>query len=351
MIGEVLDNIIDNKINLTEKEAYACMDDMINQNYNDNIVAAFLIALRMKKESIPEITGFAKSMRDHGKHVDYKPKGYMLDVCGTGGDVFKTFNVSTIASIIASSGGAEISKHGNRSVSSKCGGADVLEALGVNINVSPELNSNSLEKCNYGFLFAPVYHPATKNVMMIRKNLNTRTVFNLLGPLTCPSNLNAQLMGIYDPNLIEDISKVLVNLGRKRGMVVHGYDQNGNEAMDEISIIGKTKVGFINHGKINIKYIAPDDFGCEIVNPDYIKAPNTINEHTQIIRNILDNKQDTNEDKARLDLAVINSSAILYVADKVKDLEEGTELSRELIKDGTAKEQLSRIIKYSNLEN
>lgn len=348
MITEIFDELIDKQRDLTEEEAYACMDDMINETCNDNIIAAFLIALRIKGETIPEITGFAKSMRDHGKHVDYKPKGYMLDACGTGGDTFKTFNVSTAASIIASSGGAEISKHGNRSVSSKCGGADVLEALGVNISAGPKVNENSLEHCNYGFLFAPIYHPATKNVMGIRKSLNTRTVFNLLGPLTCPSNLNAQMMGIYNPNLIEDIAKVLVNLGRERAMIVHGFDQNGNPAMDEISIIGKTKVAFIDHEKIEIKYISPENFGCKKVNPEYIKAPNTLEEHVEIIKNILNNKQDTKEDKTKLDLALINSSAMLYVADKVKNLKEGVELSKELVANGKAKEQLNKIIKYSN---
>jgi anthranilate phosphoribosyltransferase len=349
MIEEVLDSLIDDQKDLTEEEASACMDDMILGNCNDNIIAAFLIALRIKGETIPEITGFAKTMASHGLHVDYIPKGYMLDVCGTGGDVFKTFNVSTAASIIASSGGAEISKHGNRSVSSKFGGADVLEAMGVNIMPDPEVNSYSLDHCNYGFLFAPKYHPATKNVMGIRKSLGTHTVFNLLGPLTCPSNLNAQFTGIYDPDLIEDIAEVLVNLGRERAMVFHGFDNEGNPAMDEISIIGKTKVAFIDHGNIDVRYISPETFGCDYVNPDYIRAPNTENEHVQIIYSILNNKQDTPKDKARLELACINSAGMLYVADKVKSLEDGFDYSKELLADGSAKEELKKIRYYSNL--
>ncbi len=349
MIEEIFDSLLDEQRDLTEEEASKCMEDMILGNCNDNIIAGFLIALRIKGESIPEITGFAKTMASYGRHVDYVPKGYLLDVCGTGGDNFKTFNVSTAASIIAAAGGAEISKHGNRSVSSKCGGADVLEALGVNIMPDPEVNSYSLEHCNYGFLFAPKYHPATKNVMGIRKSLGTRTVFNLLGPLTCPSNLNAQFIGIYDPDLIEDIAEVLVNLGRKRAMVLHGFDNEGNPAMDEISIIGKTKVAFINHGKIRVDYISPETFGCNSVNPDYIRAPESKDDHVKIIKNILVNKQDTDKDKARLDLACMNSAGILYVADKVKSLDEGFNYSKELIKDNSAYDELDKIKYYSNL--
>ena len=179
----------------------------------------------------------------------------MLDTCGTGGDIFKTFNVSTIASIVASAGGAKISKHGNRSVSSKFGGADALEALGVNIEMSPEKVANSIENTNFAFIFAPKYHIATKNVMNIRKKLGTRTIFNLMGPFSCPGKLNARMTGIYDPNLIETMAQVAIKLGTKRGMIVHGFDNEGNPAMDEISNIGKTKVAFIDHENIDIEYI------------------------------------------------------------------------------------------------
>ena len=228
MIDDVLEDIIDDKRDLTEEEAYKCMDDLISGDYPDVKVAAFLIALRMKGETIDEITGLTKSMKDHAVQIDYDPDEYLIETCGTGGDTFKTFNVSTASSIIASAGGAKISKHGNRSVSSKFGGADALEALGINIKLSPEQVINSIEKCNFAFIFAPIYHKATKNVMMIRKELKTRTVFNVLGPISCPSNVTARLTGVYDPDLVEPIARVASNLGVKRGMIVHGFDDEGN---------------------------------------------------------------------------------------------------------------------------
>lgn len=348
MIDDVLEDIIDDKRDLTEEEAYKCMDDLISGDYPDVKVAAFLIALRMKGETIDEITGLTKSMKDHAVQIDYDPDEYLIETCGTGGDTFKTFNVSTASSIIASAGGAKISKHGNRSVSSKFGGADALEALGINIKLSPEQVINSIEKCNFAFIFAPIYHKATKNVMMIRKELKTRTVFNVLGPISCPSNVTARLTGVYDPDLVEPIARVASNLGVKRGMIVHGFDDEGNPAMDEVSNIGKTKVAFIDHGDIEVKYINPHDFGLEFSNPDDIRAPESSEEHLKIIYNIIDNVTDTSKDKARLDLCLMNSACILYLTEKVDSLEEGVELSRKIVEDGTARKQLDKIIKISN---
>lgn len=348
MISDVLDDIIDNKRDLTVDEAYACMDDLVSGDYPDVIVAAFLIALRSKGETIDEITGLTRSMRDHAVQIDYDPGEYLIETCGTGGDLFKTFNVSTAASIVASAGGAKISKHGNRSVSSKFGGADALEALGINIELTPEEVANSIDKCNFAFIFAPVYHEATKNVMMIRKQLKTRTVFNILGPISCPSKVTARLTGVYDPDLVEPIAKVSSNLGVERGMIVHGFDHEGNPAMDEISNIGKTKVAFINHGDIEVKYITPKDFGLDFVNPEDIRAPDTPEEHVQIIENILNNVVETSKDKARMELCLMNAASILYLTEKVDSLEEGVILSKKLIEDGTARKQLDKIIKYSN---
>ena len=348
MISEVLDDIIDKNRNLTVDEAYECMDDLVSGNYPNVVVSSFLTALRMKGETIDEITGLNRSMKNHAVQIDYKPEDYLIETCGTGGDTFKTFNVSTVASIIASAGGAKISKHGNRSVSSKFGGADALEALGVNIELSPEKVINSIDKCNFAFIFAPIYHVATKNVMMIRKQLKTRTVFNLLGPISCPTNVNARLTGIYDPELLETIAKVAMNLGVECGMIVHGFDENGNPAMDEISNIGKTKVAFIDNGDITVKYITPEDFGLSFSKPEDIVAPETPQEHIQIIYNILNNVTTTSQDRARLDLCLMNSASILYLTKKVDSLEEGVIYSRKLIEDGSAKKQLEKIIKYSN---
>ncbi|HIH35458.1 MAG TPA: anthranilate phosphoribosyltransferase [Methanosphaera sp.] len=349
MIREVFDDVLDKQRNLTRMEAYECMNDLISGKYPDTLVSAFLIALRMKSESIDEITGLTQSMKDHAIQINYNPDEYLVESCGTGGDTLKTFNVSTTASIIASACGAKISKHGNRSVSSKFGGADALEALGVNIELSPSQVINSLEGCNFAFIFAPKYHVATKNVMKIRKDLKTRTIFNLIGPITCPSNVTARMTGVYDPDLVEAVAEVSKNLGVKRGMIVHGFDEKGNDAMDEISNIGKTKVAFIENDEIYTRYITPDDFGLEYSNPKDIVAPDTAEEHLKIIYNIINNVTQTKEDVARMNLSLMNSASILYVADKVKTLEEGVECSRKAIEEGLVKKQLSEIIRYSHM--
>lgn len=349
MIKENLDDILDYKKDLTYDEAYQCMNDLILGTCDDIVVSAFLTGLRMKGETVDEISGFTQSMINHALQIDYETNEYLVDTCGTGGDTFKTFNVSTVSSIIASAAGAKISKHGNRSVSSKFGGADALEALGVNIEMSPEQVANSLEHINFAFIFAPKYHMATKNVMQVRKQLGIRTVFNLMGPFSCPGKLNARMTGIYDPDLVETMAQVSIKLGTKRGMIVHGFDDKGNPAMDEISNIGKTKVAFIDHGNIDIKYISPEDFGLEYANPKDIRAPDSEEEHIKIIENILENKIETPEDKARMDLCLINAASILYVVNKVNTLKEGVELSRNVIESGKAYQQLQKIIEFSHI--
>lgn len=349
MIREVLDDILDYNNNLTRNQAYECMNDLISGEYPDTLISAFLIALRMKGETIDEITGLTESMKDHALQIKYNPGEFLVESCGTGGDTLKTFNVSTTSSIIASSCGVKISKHGNRSVSSKFGGADALEALGVNIELSPEEVVNSLNKCGFAFIFAPKYHTATKNVMMIRKQLKTRTIFNLIGPITCPSEITARMTGVYDPDLVESIAEVSKNLGVERGMIVHGFDEKGHAAMDEISNIGKTKVAFICDDNITTKYITPEDFGLKYSCRKDIIAPDTPEEHLKIINNILDNVTETSADIARMNLSLMNSAAILFVANKVSSLEEGVEVSRNAVEKGIAKKQLESIIKYSNV--
>ncbi|MBE6485473.1 MAG: anthranilate phosphoribosyltransferase [Methanosphaera stadtmanae] len=349
MIREVFEDVLDNQRNLTRIEAYECMNDLISGEYPDTLISAFLIALRMKHESIEEITGLTESMKDHAIQIKYDPGEYLVESCGTGGDIFKTFNVSTTASIIASACGAKISKHGNRSVSSKFGGADALEALGVNIELSPTQVINSIEGCNFAFIFAPKYHIATKNVMKIRKDLKTRTIFNLIGPITCPSNVTARMTGVYDPKLVETVAEVSKNLGVKRGMIVHGFDEKGNKAMDEISNIGKTKVAFIENDDIRTSYITPENFGLEYANPKDITAPDNVEEHLNIIKKIINNVTETEKDVARMNLSLMNSASILYVADKVNSLEEGVECSRKAIEKGLVSKQLKQIIRYSHM--
>lgn len=349
MIDKILDDLISNKRNLTQEEAYACMEDLINDECPDVVVSAFLVALRIKGETIDEITGLTRSMKDHATQIEYDYPDYLVESCGTGGDTLKTFNVSTVSSIVASSCGATISKHGNRSVSSKFGGADALEALGVNIELNPNQVVNSLDNCNFAFIYAPKYHQATKNIMNIRKKLKTRTIFNLIGPISCPSKVNARMTGVYSPDLVEMMAKVSMNLGIKSGMIVHGFDEMGNPAMDEISNIGKTKVAFIDNGSIHVEYLTPHDFGLDYSKAEDIYAPDSAQEHVQIIHNILNNVTETSHDKARMDLCLMNSASILYVTKRVKSLKEGVLVSKHAIESGLAKKQLENIIKFSNV--
>ncbi|MDO5851162.1 MAG: anthranilate phosphoribosyltransferase [Methanobacteriaceae archaeon] len=342
MIQDVLDKVINGE-NLTQDEAYNCMNEMMEGKSNEVLISSFLTALRIKNETIDEITGFANSMRKYSIKVDYTPKTYLLDTCGTGGDTLKTFNISTIASIIAATGGVKIAKHGNRSITSKCGGADALERLGVNINNNSKEVEKSIEKSGFGFIYAPQYHPALKNIMPIRKMLNTRTVFNILGPLTCPAPCNAQVMGIFDPDYVEPIANVLSNLGTKRAMVFHGFDNNDNPAMDEISIIGKTKVSFLNEGIVDTKYIRPKDFGYDIVDKKDIMAYDNINDNIQVIKDIVSNNIKTKADLSKKQLCVMNASAIFYTSEIVDSLKEGVNLSEKLLETGQVYQKLEEI--------
>ena len=199
----------------------------------------------MKGETVDEITGFVKAMRKVSISVSPDINAPLVDTCGTGGDKLKTFNISTISAIIAASCGVAVAKHGNRSITSKCGGADVLEALGVNIDCNAKEVERCMEQAGIGFMFAPNFHPAMKHVMPIRQQIGTRTVFNILGPLTSPASADIQLLGVFDPKYVDIMANVLRKLDIKHAMVVHGFDEEGNPAMDEISTIGKTKVAFV----------------------------------------------------------------------------------------------------------
>ncbi len=272
----------------------------------------------------------------------------LVDTCGTGGDIFKTFNVSTTSAIIAASAGVVIAKHGNRSITSKCGGADILEALGVNINCNATEVEECLENAGIGFMFAPNFHPAMKKMMPIRKKLGIRTVFNILGPLTSPANADIQLLGVFDPEYVDIIAQVLKNLGVKRAMVVHGYDENDEPAMDEISTIGKTRVAFLEKGRITVEEIYPEDFGLKRCNPKFIKAPETIEENLKVVKSVLNGKNSSNEDNARLEICLVNTAAILFLAGKAKNFEEGVKIAKNSIESGMAIEKLLKLIDVSN---
>jgi anthranilate phosphoribosyltransferase len=336
------------KTNLNEYEAYNCMLKMVSGEAEEIQSAAFLTALSIKGESAEEITGFVKAMRSVCIEISPRLESPLVDTCGTGGDIFKTFNVSTTSAIIAASAGVVIAKHGNRSITSKCGGADILEALGVNINCNAKEVEECLENAGIGFMFAPNFHPAMKKMMPIRKKLGIRTVFNILGPLTSPANADIQLLGVFDPEYVDIIAQVLKNLGVKRAMVVHGYDENDKPAMDEISTIGKTRVAFLEKGRIKVEEIYPEDFGLKTCNPKFIKAPETIEENLEVVKSVLNGKNSSNEDNARLEICLVNTAAILFLAGKAKNLEEGVQKAKNSIESGMAIEKLLKLIEVSN---
>ena len=272
-----------------------------------------------------------------------------MDSCGTGGDKFKTFNVSTAAAIIAASCGVTIAKHGNRSITSKCGGAlYIFESLGVNINCDSEGVERCLELIGLGFMFAPHFHPAMHNVMPIRRVLGIRTIFNILGPLTSPANADFQLLGVFDPSYVELMANVLNKLGVKRALVVHGFDNMDQPAMDEISTLGRNKVALLCEGVVKVQEWYPEDFGLEYSIPEYIKAPESLNENIEVITSVLKGRRNSIDDEARLNLCLVNAAAILFIAGKADSLKMGMKLVRESVINGDAFNKLSEFIRISN---
>jgi anthranilate phosphoribosyltransferase len=347
MIEEGILKVVSKK-DLSEFEAYNCMIEMISGQASPVQMASFLTALAVKGESVDEITGFVKAMRSSCIKISPLLNQPLVDTCGTGGDSFKTFNVSTTAAIVAASSGLAIAKHGNRSITSKCGGADILEALGVNINCDVQGVERCIETVGIGFMFAPNFHPAMKNVMPIRNELGIRTVFNILGPLTSPANAEIQLLGVYDPEYVEPIAEVLKNLGVKRAMVVHGYDENDNPAMDEISTIGKTLVAFLENEKITVQEICPEELGIKRSNPEHIKAPESIEENLEVVKTVLKGYNRTEEEDARLKLCIVNAAAILFIGGNAPNIKEGVKIALESIESGRSLKKLNEFVNISN---
>ncbi|MEO2117535.1 MAG: anthranilate phosphoribosyltransferase [Methanocaldococcus sp.] len=332
MITEALKKVIEFK-DLNEKEAEEVMKEIMSGNAKPTQIAAILTALRMKGETIEEITSFAKVMREFSLKINPDvPK--LLDTCGTGGDNLNTFNISTATAFVISTY-VPVAKHGNKAVSSKSGSADVLEALGVNLNVPIEKVKESIEKIGIGFLFAPHFHPAMKYATPVRRELGIRTVFNVLGPLTNPANANYQLMGVYDEKLTEKLAYVLKNLGLKGALVVHG------SGMDEITTIGKTKISELKNGEVNSYYIEPEDFGIKRAKLEDIRG-GTAEENAKIIRNIFEGE----EVGAKRDIVVLNAAFALYISEEVKNVEEGIKLAEKSIDSGEALKKLEDLIEF-----
>ncbi len=338
MIKEAIVKIV-NKEDLTYDEAYSVMNEIMSGETSPTQNAAFLAALSTKSaraETTDEIAGCAAAMRDHATKVDTGMD--IFEIVGTGGDNAHSFNISTTSAIVAAAGGMKVAKHGNRAASSKCGTADCLEALGVNIQQSPERCIELLKEAGMCFFFAQKYHTSMKYVGAIRKELGFRTVFNILGPLTNPGSPKMQLLGVYDEYLVEPLARVLVSLGVERGMVVYGQDK-----LDEISMSSPTTVCEIRDGWYRTTVVKPEDFGFKTCSKDELKG-GTPEENAQITRAILSGK----EKGPKRDAVLMNAGASLYIGGKAESFEEGVKLAAQIIDSGKATETLEKIIEVSN---
>ena len=325
------------KENLNYEEAKEVMNEIMSGKATAVQMSSYLTALSMKGETIEEITGSAAGMRENCIKLLHNME--VLEIVGTGGDNSNSFNISTASAIVIAAGGVAVAKHGNRAASSKCGAADVLEELGININISPEKSREILSKINICFLFAQNYHIAMKYVAPVRKELGIRTVFNILGPLSNPAGANIELMGVYDESLIEPLAKVMQNLGVKRGMVVFGTDK-----IDEISMSSETKVcEILDKENLKTYTISPKDFGYDFCDKKELEG-GSVKENAEIIRNIFNLKDNGAKRKA----VCMNAGAGFYIAKKVKNIKEGVQMAENLIDEKKAFEKLEDFIKESN---
>jgi anthranilate phosphoribosyltransferase len=297
------------------------------------MMAALITGLRVKKETIGEITAAAQVMREFSTKVHVADKTHLVDIVGTGGDGSHTFNISTCAMFVAAAAGAKVSKHGGRSVSSKSGSADVLEALGVNINLSPDAIAKCLAQIGVGFMFAPNHHPAMKNVAPIRKELGVRTIFNILGPLTNPADAPNILMGVFHPDLVGIQVRALQRLGAEHALVVYGKD-----GMDEVSLGAATVVGELKNGEITEYEIHPEDFGLAMASNRTLRVE-TPEQSMAMLKGVLDN-----EPGAARDIVILNAGAALYAANVADSMKAGIELARKAIDSGAAKGKLAQLV-------
>ena len=337
MIKEAIVKIV-SKGDLTYDEAYQVMNEIMSGETTATQNAAFLSALSTKSaraETTDEIAGCAAAMREHATQV--KTGMDVFEIVGTGGDNANSFNISTTSALIAAAGGMKVAKHGNRAASSKCGTADCLEALGVNINQEPEKCIELLKEVGMCFFFAQKYHSSMKYVGPIRKELGFRTVFNILGPLTNPGRPSMQLLGVYDDYLVIPLAQVLISLGIKRGMVVYGKDK-----LDEISLSADTEVCEINDGWYKSYVIKPEDYGFEKCSKDELKGGDP-NETAEIVRKIF-----SGEKGPKRNATLLNAGASLYIGGKANNMKEGIKLAEEIIDSGKAMETLNKFIELSN---
>lgn len=321
---------------LSEAEAASVMDEIMTGGATDAQIASFLIALRLKGETIEEITGCAKVMRAKATHIKCQTRP-IVDTCGTGADASGTFNISTVSAIVAAGAGVKVAKHGNRSVSSQCGSADLLRELGVNIEAHPDVVTRCIDEVGIGFLFAPSLHGAMKYAIGPRREMGVRTVFNILGPLTNPAKATAQVLGVYAKELTEPIAGVLSRLGCHRAYVVHGED-----GLDELTTTSRTKVSQVTDGKIKTYFVQPEDFGVPATELNQLKGGEP-EENAKIALDILQGER-----SPKRDIVLLNAGAAIAVAELTSGIREGMELAAESLDSGAALEKLEKLRAVTN---
>ncbi|MBI5407754.1 MAG: anthranilate phosphoribosyltransferase [Nitrospirae bacterium] len=334
MIKEAINLLVQGK-NLSEDEMVGSMKDIMEGQATGAQIGAFLTALRIKGETVDEITGAVKVMRE--KAAKIKAPANTVDTCGTGGDMAHTFNISTTSALVVAACGVSVAKHGNRSVSSSCGSADVLEALGVKIDLEPKKVQICLESTGFGFMFAPLFHPAMKYAIGPRREMGIRTVFNILGPLTNPAGAERQVMGVFNDELTDKLAMVLANLGVKHAFVVHGED-----GLDEITNTDKTKISELKDGRIETYFISPEDLGFERAEKADL-AGATAQENAKMTLEILGCKKGP-----RRDIVIMNAAAALVAGDRAKSLSEAVKIVSDAIDSGAALRKLQEIKVVSN---
>ena len=334
MIKEAINLTVQGK-SLTEAQMIGAMKDIMEGNATDAQIGSFLTAMRMKGETVDEITGAARVMREKVRAIKAPP--YTVDTCGTGGDMSHTFNISTTTAIVVAACGVSVAKHGNRSVSSSCGSADVLEALGIRIDLEPGKVEQCLEETGFGFMFAPLFHPAMKFAIGPRKEMGIRTVFNILGPLTNPAGAQRQVLGVFSDRLTEPMAQVLSNLGVTHAFVVHGED-----GLDEITNTDRTRVTELNEGKVETYYISPEEFGFKKTGKKDLVGGSAA-ENAKITTDILEGQKGP-----KRNIVLMNAAAALIAGNKAEGFHEGVEKAGKAIDSGDALKKLNEVKEVSN---
>lgn len=338
MIREYIPVLLENR-NLTREQAEAAMMDIMNGEATPSQISAFLIGLKKKGETVDEITAIARVMRSFSRIVNPKVDGFLLDTCGTGGDRTKTFNVSTTAAFVIAAAGVKVAKHGNRSFTGRCGSADLLEQLGLKLDVEPALVEKAIKEIGIGFMFAPNFHPAMKNVTSVRREIGVRTVFNILGPLTNPAGANAQLIGVYDSALLEPMCTAAHNLGARSVMTVHGLD-----GVDEVSLTGKTVIVKQENGHTVREEILPEDLGLNRTTSEKV-AGGDPEQNARLTARILSGC--LKQDDPRVEIVAANAAAGLVLCEEAHDLRSGVELALNAVSEGGGFRILRQLVELS----